>query len=80
MPSVHYGRLPDQELRALWDTDACRAYKDNFQKRVQTYEDVFVQSLTGGARPGPERLKEMAVEAMPGAMEGCRVCHYLYDV
>ncbi len=80
LPTVHYGRLPESDLRELWETETCRFYREVFQNRVQAYEDVYVRSLTGGSRPGHEKLFEAAVEAMPEAPAGCRVCHYLYDI
>ena len=80
MPTVHYGRLPESDLLELWETEPCRFYKNRFQERVEAYEKVYVKSLTGGSRPGLERLSRMALEAMPQAAQGCRVCHYLYDI
>lgn len=80
MPTVHYGHIPGQELPDLWTTESCTAYRDRFSERVKAYEGVFVDSLMGGPRPGHDRLVQKAIEAMPEALEGCRVCHYLYDL
>lgn len=80
MPTVHYGRVQDRDLLESWESERCKYYRDLFDERVKAYEDVFVKALTGGVRPGHERLLKMAVDAMPGAAEGCKVCHYLYDV
>ncbi|MFC1834575.1 SDR family NAD(P)-dependent oxidoreductase [Thermodesulfobacteriota bacterium] len=80
MPEVHYGRLPQDDLGDLWDTDACKFFKKRFGERVKTYEDTFVKSLTGGSTPSRHKLTEAAVKAMPEAPEGCKVCHYLYNV
>ncbi|MEW5721608.1 MAG: SDR family NAD(P)-dependent oxidoreductase [Thermodesulfobacteriota bacterium] len=80
MPEVHYGNVRETDLLKLWETEACRFFRDRFQARVDAYEDTFVQSLTGGARPSHDRLKALALGNMPEAPEGCRVCHYLYDI
>jgi short-subunit dehydrogenase/MoaA/NifB/PqqE/SkfB family radical SAM enzyme len=80
MPKVHYGRVQDHDVLELWENKTSKYYRDLFNERVKAYEDVFVEALTGGPRPGHERLLKMAVNAMPRAAEGCRVCHYLYDV
>ena len=80
MPTVHYGHLPESDLPDLWQTETCKFYRERFQNRVQAHEDTYVESLMSGSRSGPERLKEAALEAMPEAPEGCRVCHYLYDI
>lgn len=80
MPSVHYGRLPESDLAELWEVESCTFYRERFQQRVKAYEDTFVQSLVGGASSNRERVQQLAVQAMPEAAEGCRVCHYLYDI
>ena len=51
MPSVHYGRVTEQALSALWESHTCLQYRDRFRERVRAYEGVFVDSLTGGSRP-----------------------------
>ncbi len=80
MPAVHYGNVTDAELPELWETEECRYYRDRFAERAKAYENTFIESLTGGPRPSHDRLLKLAVEAMPQAAEGCRVCHYLYDL
>jgi MoaA/NifB/PqqE/SkfB family radical SAM enzyme len=80
MPEVHYGSVTVSDLSDLWETETCRLYRKRFQERVRAYEGVFIDSLTGGARPSRDRLLRSAVEAMPEAPDGCRVCHYLYDL
>ena len=79
MPSVHYGRLPDQDLLKLWETESCKFYRERFQNRVEAHDAVVVKSLTEGSS-GREAVMEDAKEAMAKAPEGCRVCHYLYDI
>lgn len=80
MPQVHYGRVTEMDLNDLWETEPCRMYRNRFQERVHAYERVFRGSLISGSMPSADRLKASATEAMPEALEGCRVCHYLYDV
>ncbi len=80
MPTVHYGHLPDVDLTGLWRTDTCRFYRQRFQQRVEAQEEAMVSSLlerSGGSR---ERTMQAAREAMPQPPQGCRVCHYLYDI
>jgi short-subunit dehydrogenase/MoaA/NifB/PqqE/SkfB family radical SAM enzyme len=80
MPTVHYGRVRERDLMELWESEVCSHYRRLFSERVAAHEEVFVRALTGGSRPGHDRLREMAVDAMPRAAEGCRVCHYLYGI
>ena len=80
MPSVHYGRFPEEDLLSLWETASCRFYRERFEQRVETYGRSFRANLERTAWTSPNRLKETAVKAMPEAPDGCKVCHYLYDV
>lgn len=80
MPQIIYGNVTENDLWDLWETDSCRLYRTRFEERVKAYEKVFVDSLTGGLRLPRERLVEKAGEAMPEAADGCKVCHYLYDL
>jgi short-subunit dehydrogenase/MoaA/NifB/PqqE/SkfB family radical SAM enzyme len=80
MPSVHYGRLPDNVLMNLWQSETSQFYKQRFEERVQKHENVIMDSLLGGS--GSNRLKALqeAQRAMPLPPKGCNVCHYLYDI
>lgn len=80
MPEVAYGRLPRDDLRVLWDTEDCRFYRERFDQRIEAH-DAALHRLDPGS--SPLSLREYfarAREAMPAAPEGCRSCHYLYDV
>lgn len=80
MPEVHYGRLPDQDLTDLWETASCRFYRTRFEKRATAHDAVIGSS---SFEPSMIKLKETldkARKAMPPAPDGCRVCHYLYDI
>ena len=79
MPQIHYGRLLDDDLLSLWETDTCRFYRTQFENRVKAHEKALVNGLVGGAK-GFEKTKLAAIKAMPEAPEGCKVCHYLYDI
>lgn len=80
MPTVHYGRLPQQDLPELFETVTCKFYKQRFQERVRSYEKTYMDALTGSYHSGADKLKEAASRAMPEAPRGCAVCHYLYDI
>lgn len=80
MPAIHYGTVKDASLEELYNTEDCRFYRERFQARVDAHDKAYVQALTGGSTPGQERLKQIARQSMPQAAEGCRVCHYLYNL
>ena len=80
MPTVHYGRLQDRDLMELWETAHCRLYRERFTQRSQAYDAVLCNS---SFEPSLIKLNEVLTEAkkaMPEALEGCKVCHYLYDI
>jgi len=80
MPTVHYGRLPQEDLAALWETPSCRLYRARFEERVKAYERRLTWAQIG---PSLDSLREtfaQARRAMPEAPPGCRTCHYLYDI
>ncbi|MGD9225299.1 MAG: radical SAM/SPASM domain-containing protein, partial [Desulfobacterales bacterium] len=37
IPSVHYGRLPGDDLMDLWETESCQFYREKFQERVEKH-------------------------------------------
>ena len=80
MPSVHYGRLPDDDLMDLWESETCRFYRQQFEHRSKKYDDALVSRLIGSS--GSNRLKalQQAKDALPEPPKGCNVCHYLYDI
>jgi MoaA/NifB/PqqE/SkfB family radical SAM enzyme len=80
MPSVHYGKLPEDDLMDLWESESCQFYRHKFQERVQRYDNIIMNGLLGTS--GSNRLKVLhqAREAMPDPPKGCNVCHYLYDI
>ncbi len=80
MPAVHYGNVKDMSLGDLRNTKDCLFYRERFQARVEAYDKAYVQALTGGSPPGRDRLRQIAIQAMPKPAEGCKVCHYLYNL
>jgi len=80
MPAVHYGRLPEEDLMDLWKTESCQFYRRRFEDRVKTHDEELARA---NFEPSLIKLEEAfakAQEAMPEAPEGCRTCHYLYDI
>jgi short-subunit dehydrogenase/MoaA/NifB/PqqE/SkfB family radical SAM enzyme len=80
MPSVHYGRLPDDNLMDLWEAESCRFYRDKFRERVEKQESVILNSLVGGSGGNRSKILQEAQRAMPQPPQGCNVCHYLYNI
>ncbi|UCE51967.1 MAG: radical SAM protein [Desulfobacterales bacterium] len=80
MPSMHYGRLPDDDLMDLWQSDTCKFYRQRFEHRVEKHENTMVRNLLDSGGSGRERIMQAAREAMPEPPKGCNVCHYLYDI
>jgi short-subunit dehydrogenase/MoaA/NifB/PqqE/SkfB family radical SAM enzyme len=80
MPSVHYGRLPDDDLMDLWETESCQFYRDKFKERVEKYDRILMDGLLGTCGGNRLKLLQKAHESTPEPPEGCNVCHYLYDI
>ena len=80
MASVHYGRLPNDDLMDLWQTDICQFYRHRFVERVQIHDNTLVRNMFGSGGSGREKILQAAREAMPAPPGGCNVCHYLYDI
>jgi hypothetical protein len=77
---LSFGRLPDQDLMAIWQSEACRTFRGNLRAREQAYQQVLADSQFEASFIKLEETFQAAREAMPPAAEGCRVCHYLYGV
>jgi MoaA/NifB/PqqE/SkfB family radical SAM enzyme len=80
MPTVHYGRLPENDLTALWQSETCKFYRQQFERRAKKHDESIVTHMLSTS--GSNRLKafQKAKEAMPEPPRGCNVCHYLYDI
>jgi MoaA/NifB/PqqE/SkfB family radical SAM enzyme len=80
MPNVHYGRLPHDDLMDLWQSDASKSYRQQFEQRAKKYDAAIVARLTGFSGASRLRALQEAQAALPEPPKGCNVCHYLYDV
>ena len=80
MPSIHYGRLPDDDLLELWETKKCRFYRSRFEERSEKYEQTVMNKFIGASGGNRSKIQEEARQAMPDPPGGCNVCHYLYDI
>jgi len=80
MPNIHYGRLPDTDLMALWQSETCEFYRQQFEHRSKKYDEAIVTRMLNTS--GSNRLKALqeAKDVMPEPPRGCNVCHYLYDI
>lgn len=81
MPTVHFGRLPDQALDRIWHSERCTFYRTRFDERVSANDAGFLS--VDLSEPSLQKLKaarQAAIDAMPPAPDGCRICHYLYGI
>jgi hypothetical protein len=79
MPSVHYGHLLKDDLLELWNTEICKFYRKRLQNRVEAHDSKIIDSLIGSSS-NREKILQAAKDAMPEAPEGCKVCHYLFNI
>ena len=80
MASVHYGRLPEDDLLDLWNSDSCKFYRQQFEHRLEKHEQILINRLMGNSGSNRQRTLQAALDAMPEPPQGCNVCHYLYDI
>lgn len=81
MPTVHYGQLADTDLESLWNTEVCEFYRKRFEDRIRAHDRRLSEmDLDEPSLPKLHDTLRAAIEAMPEAPEGCKVCHYLYDI
>lgn len=80
MRSRVFGRLPGQDLMAVWQSEPCATFRDRFVRREAAYAGVLARSQFEPSLIKLEETFAAAREAMPRAPSGCRVCHYLYGV
>jgi short-subunit dehydrogenase/MoaA/NifB/PqqE/SkfB family radical SAM enzyme len=79
-PTVHYGKLPDANLVDLWQSAQCKFYRQTFERRIKTHDAVLAAYDHGHSLMKLQEAFQAAIAALPEAPEGCRTCHYLYDV
>jgi MoaA/NifB/PqqE/SkfB family radical SAM enzyme len=80
MPDVHCGRLPDNDLTELWQSETCKFYRDRFEQRARTHDAAIVNGMLNASGSSRLRALQEAKTAMPEPPRGCNVCHYLYDI
>jgi MoaA/NifB/PqqE/SkfB family radical SAM enzyme len=80
LPRLTFGRLPEQDLMAIWQSARCASFRDRFVRREQAYTRVLGSSQFDASFIKLEETFQAARDAMPPAAKGCRVCHYLYNV
>ena len=77
---LSFGRLPEQDLMAIWQSAPCVTFRDQFVRREQAYNRVLGSSQFEASFIKLEEAFQEAKDAMPPAAQSCRVCHYLYGV
>jgi hypothetical protein len=80
LPRLVFGRLPDQDLMDIWQSERCTSFRERFAQREQAYGMVLGRSQFEASLIKLEEAFKDARDAMPPAAQGCRVCHYLYNV
>jgi len=80
MPTVHFGRLPDDDLMDVWEKKAGTQYQKRFQERVEILDNALFNSLIGVSGANHKKILDAAKKKMPIPPEGCNICHYLYNV
>jgi len=80
LPRLVFGRLPEQDLMAIWQSERCVSFRERFAQRDQAYSMVLGRSQFEASLIKLEEAFKDARDAMPPAAQGCRVCHYLYNV
>ncbi len=79
-PTVHYGKLPEDNPTDLWQSEQCKNYRQMFERRLKTHDKVLALCDHGHSLMKLKKAFKAAIDAMPEAPEGCRTCHYLFDV
>jgi len=80
LPQVTFGRLPDKSLEEIWQGEICRAFCRQLEQRVAAHDMTLARADLGHDLYRLRQAFQKAIDAMPEAPEGCRTCHYLYDV
>jgi len=80
MPTVHYGRLPEQSLAELWENESCRFFRNRFQDRIRAHDAKLGIRAFEASWPKLQEALRAARDAMPPPPRGCDVCAYLYDI
>lgn len=79
-PHVAYGNIAEEDLLDLWENEKCRFYRSSFSQRVKAHDASLTKADLGHDIIKLNEAFRQAIDAMPEAPEGCRTCHYLYDI
>lgn len=79
-PHVAYGKLPDEDLLSLWESEQCTFYRRIFSQRVKAHDAALARADFGHDVIKLKKAFQQAINAMPEAPDGCKTCHYLYDI
>jgi len=80
MPTVTYGRLPDDDPRDTWERPPCSDYRRVFDERERVFAEKLADVEIGASLLSLQEALEAARKAMPAPPDGCRHCHYLYGL
>lgn len=81
MPTLTFGHLGEQDFSDMISSQERLDFVNNLDRRVRASESGFLS--VDLSEPSLQKLKaanQAAMDAMPPAPEGCRVCHYLYGI
>ncbi len=82
IPTLEYGRLPDQDLLDIWQRSLLRVEMSRtFDAREGAYDRALKQLFERELDLVKLKLGLEAVRnVMPPAPQGCAVCHYLFGI
>ena len=80
MPATHFGRLPGSDAGSVWEDASCRAFRELFRNRITAHDGRLIGGGLGHSLHEMKEAFREAQEAMPSPPQGCRHCHYLYDL
>jgi short-subunit dehydrogenase/wyosine [tRNA(Phe)-imidazoG37] synthetase (radical SAM superfamily) len=79
-PHVSYGRLSQDNLADIWESEGCLFYRRTFEQRVKIHGLVLDKADYGRSIEKLNEAFEAAIRSMPEAPQSCVKCHYLYDI
>jgi MoaA/NifB/PqqE/SkfB family radical SAM enzyme len=80
MPTVRYGRLPEDDPREVWDRPPCTDYRRVFAERERVYDEKLNEIEISFSLDSLREALAAARAEMPEAPDGCRSCHYLHGL
>jgi short-subunit dehydrogenase/MoaA/NifB/PqqE/SkfB family radical SAM enzyme len=80
MPAVHYGRLPADDPREVWEREPCAAIRAAFAERERVFGEHLAGADISTSMLSLQEALAAARKAMPAAPDGCRHCHYLFGL